>query len=82
MRLAARIGSITEMIRSIQQNTESHSAASEAVSDAVSRILEVARKAGERVPEVLRAVEELREHAGALADAAGTGSARAAGFLS
>jgi len=34
------------------------------------------------VPEVLRAVEELREHAGALADAAGTGSARAAGFLS
>jgi len=80
--ITASIGSITEMIRSIQQNTESHSAASEAVSDAVSRILEVARKAGERVPEVLRAVEELREHAGALADAAGTGSARAAGFLS
>jgi methyl-accepting chemotaxis protein len=80
--ITASIGSITEMIRSIQQNTESHSAASEAVSDAVSRILEVARKAGERVPEVLRAVEELREHSGALADAAGTGSARAAGFLS
>jgi methyl-accepting chemotaxis protein len=80
--ITASIGSITEMIRSIQQNTESHSAASEAVSDAVSRILEVARKAGERVPEVLRAVEELREHSGALADAAGAGSARAAGFLS
>ena len=80
--ITASIGSITEMIRSIQQNTESHSAASEAVSDAVSRILEVARKAGERVPEVLRAVEELRQHSGALADAAGTGSARAAGFLS
>jgi methyl-accepting chemotaxis protein len=80
--ITASIGSITEMIRSIQQNTESHSAASEAVSDAVGRILDVARKSGERVPEVLRAVEELREHAGALADAAGTGSARAAGFLS
>jgi methyl-accepting chemotaxis protein len=79
--ITASIGSITEMIRSIQQNTESHSAASEAVSDAVGRILEVAKLAGQRVPEVQRAVEELREHATALADAAGTRSARDAGFL-
>jgi methyl-accepting chemotaxis protein len=80
--ITASIGSITEMIRSIQQNTESHSAASEAVSDAVGRILEVAKQSGRRVPEVLSAVEELREHSGALAEAAGTRSARAAGFLS
>jgi methyl-accepting chemotaxis protein len=80
--ITASIGSITEMIRSIQQNTESHSAASEAVSDAVNRIIEVARKSGERVPEVLSAVEELRQHAAALAEAAGAGAAREAGFLS
>jgi len=50
----------------------------------IPRILEVARKSGERVPEVLRAVEELREHSRALANAAAAGetSARAAGFLS
>jgi methyl-accepting chemotaxis protein len=80
--ITASIGSITEMIRSIQQNTESHSAASEAVSDAVNRILEVAKKSGHRVPEVLRALEELRDHANALAAVSSGGSARDAGFLS
>jgi methyl-accepting chemotaxis protein len=80
--ITASIGSITEMIRSIQQNTESHSAASEAVADAVNRILDVSKKSGDRVPEVLRALEELRDHAGALA-AVSTASitARDAGFL-
>ena len=63
------------------ENTESHSAASEAVADAVKRILDVARKSGDGVPEVLRALEELREHAGALAAASTGGSAREAGFL-
>jgi hypothetical protein len=48
----------------------------------VGRILDVAKQSGRRVPEVLSAVEELREHSGALAEAAGTRSARAAGFLS
>ena len=65
--ITASIGSITEMIRSIQQNTESHSAASEAVADAVNRILDASKKSGDRVPEVLQALEELRDHAGALA---------------
>ena len=79
--ITASIGSITEMIRSIQQNTESHSAASEAVADAVNRILDVARRSGEGVPEVMRALEELREHAAALSAVSSGGTARDAGFL-
>jgi methyl-accepting chemotaxis protein len=79
--ITASISSVTEMIRSIQGNTESHSAASEAVSDAVTRILDVAQKSGERVPEVLTAIRELREQADSL-DAAAAGTARDAGFLS
>lgn len=78
--ITASISSITEMIRSIQRNTESHGAASEAVSDAVSRILDVAAKSGQRVPEVLRSLEELRGQADTLASVSG-GTAEDAGFL-
>ncbi|MDH3685448.1 MAG: methyl-accepting chemotaxis protein, partial [Myxococcales bacterium] len=52
--ITASISSVTEMIRSIQGNTESHSAASEAVADAVTRILDVAQKSGEQIPNVRR----------------------------
>jgi hypothetical protein len=38
--ITASISSVTEMIRSIQRNTESHGSASEAVAEAVTRILE------------------------------------------
>jgi methyl-accepting chemotaxis protein len=60
------------MIRSIQQNTESHGAASEAVADAVTRILEIARKSGERIPEVVSSLESLRAEARSLAGATGS----------
>jgi methyl-accepting chemotaxis protein len=62
------------MIRSIQQNTESHGAASEAVAEAVTRILEIARKSGERIPEVVSSLESLRAEARSLAGATGAGS--------
>jgi len=79
--ITASISSVTEMIRSIQGNTESHSAASEAVADAVTRILDVAQKSGEQIPNVLLAISELREQADSL-DAVSARSAEAAGFLS
>ena len=68
--ITASISSVTEMIRSIQRNTESHGAASEAVAEAVSRILEITRKSGERVPEVVSSLESLRAEARSLAGAA------------
>lgn len=61
--ITASISSITDMIRSIQQNTESHEGASEAVSEAVARILTIARGSGRRLPEVMAALQELREEA-------------------
>lgn len=79
--ITASISAVTDLIRSIQGNTESHSAASEAVAEAVTRILDVAQKSGERIPEVLRAISELRDHADSL-DSASARSPEAAGFLS
>jgi methyl-accepting chemotaxis protein len=67
--ITASISSVTEMIRSIQSNTESHGAASEAVAEAVTRILEITRKSGERIPEVVSTLESLRADAQALAEA-------------
>jgi methyl-accepting chemotaxis protein len=72
--ITASISSVTEMIRSIQQNTESHGAASEAVAEAVTRILEIAGKSGERIPEVVASLESLRAEARSLAGATASAS--------
>jgi methyl-accepting chemotaxis protein len=76
--IGASISAIHEMIKSIRANTESHSAASESVQEAVSRILEVARKSGSATQELTRRLEELRAETLALSDAAGLDGARAA----
>lgn len=67
--ITASIAAVTEMIRSIQRNTESHGAASEAVSDAVNRILEVARRGGSGSRELLEHLVALRTEASSLAQA-------------
>jgi len=50
--ITGSISSITEMIRAIQEGTASHARASQAVSDAVMRLLDNARKSGAHIPEV------------------------------
>ena len=69
--ITASISSITEMTQSIRRNTASHQAASDAVSDAVTRILDIARKNTGRIPEVLADVESLRADAESLAQEIG-----------
>jgi methyl-accepting chemotaxis protein len=58
--ITASISAITEMIKSIRANTESHGAASEAVQEAVNRILEVARKSGSASAALTQQLEALR----------------------
>jgi methyl-accepting chemotaxis protein len=69
--ITASISAITEMIKSIRVNTESHGAASEAAQQAVSRILEVARKSGDASQALARQLGTLRAEALALAEASG-----------
>jgi methyl-accepting chemotaxis protein len=57
------ITAIGEMMRQIQENMGSHQEAGEAVSEVVNRVLEVARKTGGRVPEIVTTVEALRLNA-------------------
>jgi methyl-accepting chemotaxis protein len=57
------ITAIGEMMRQIQENMASHEEAGEAVSEVVNRVLEVARKTGSRVPEIVVTVEALRADA-------------------
>jgi len=56
------VSSITEMIRLIQENTAVHATASDSVSDAVTRLLENARKSGQQIPEVNEMLQLLRTH--------------------
>src|SRR5262245_36137783 len=58
--ITASVSAITEMIKSIRANTESHGAASEAVQEAVNRILEVARKSGSASAALTQKLEALR----------------------
>ncbi len=69
--ITASIASITEMTQSIRRNTASHQGASDSVSDAVTRILDIARKNAGRIPEVLADVESLRADAEVLAQEIG-----------
>jgi methyl-accepting chemotaxis protein len=64
--ISESISAIGEMMRSIQENMASHQQASESVAEAVQRVLDVARKTGGRVPEMVAIVEELRRDAEAL----------------
>jgi methyl-accepting chemotaxis protein len=57
------IAQITEMIHGIRDNTAEHGEASQAVSDAVMRLLENAQKSGEQIPEVNAMLTELRASA-------------------
>jgi methyl-accepting chemotaxis protein len=75
--ITASISAITEMIKSIRANTESHGAASESVQEAVNRILEVARKSGTSAQELARQLDSLRVETVSLSEAAGLqGAAR------
>ena len=60
------IGSITEMIRAFQENTASHSRASDAVSATATRILEVTHKTTASLPALAELVGELRVESQAL----------------
>jgi methyl-accepting chemotaxis protein len=68
--ITASVSAITEMIKSIRANTESHGAASEAVQDAVMRILEVARRSGSASAALTRQLEQMRDETLADADSA------------
>jgi methyl-accepting chemotaxis protein len=61
--ITASIQAISEMIRSIQNNTESHGAASEQVGDAVDRILQVAKRGMGDSRELLERLEQLQRQA-------------------
>jgi methyl-accepting chemotaxis protein len=67
--ITASVSAITEMIKSIRANTESHGAASEAVQEAVMRILEIARRSGTASASLTQQLEQLRAEALAEADA-------------
>jgi methyl-accepting chemotaxis protein len=69
--ITASISAITEMIQSIRRNTESHGAVSEAVQEAVNRILEVARKSGSASQTLARQLDALRGETLSLSEAAG-----------
>ena len=62
------IASITEMIRSFQENTAAHSRASEQVSTTASHILDVNQKTTACLPALHTLVEELRREATELAE--------------
>jgi len=59
--ISANIGSITELIASIQSKTASHEQASHGVAESVASMLGTARKSSERLPEVARSVIAMRE---------------------
>ena len=61
--ITSNIESITEMIRSIQENTSAHQKASAAVGETFDAILENARQSAARLPELAAVIEELRAHA-------------------
>jgi methyl-accepting chemotaxis protein len=69
--ITASISAITEMMKSIRRNTESHGAVSEAVQEAVTRILEVARKSGGASQALARQLDALRGETLSLSEAAG-----------
>jgi methyl-accepting chemotaxis protein len=69
--ITASISAITEMIKSIRRNTESHGAVSEAVQEAVNRILDVARKSGGAAQALARQLDALRGETLSLSEAAG-----------
>jgi methyl-accepting chemotaxis protein len=69
--ITASISAITEMIKSIRSNTESHGAVSEAVQEAVTRILDVARKSGSASQALARQLDALRGETLSLSEAAG-----------
>jgi methyl-accepting chemotaxis protein len=54
---------ITEMIYGIKENTAEHTLASEAVGEAVLRLLENAQKSGQQIPQVNKMLAELRDSA-------------------
>jgi methyl-accepting chemotaxis protein len=60
------ITAIGEMMRNIQEKMANHQQAGEGVSEVVDRVLEVARKTGSHVPEIVAIVEALRRDAEAL----------------
>ncbi len=60
------ISSIGEMMRAIHQNMGTQQGASEAVVEALERVLEVARKTGGRVPEIVTIFGQLQRDAHAL----------------
>jgi methyl-accepting chemotaxis protein len=59
--IARSVDSMRERIESIQRSTEAHSSASEPLAQAVDRILGLARKSAEPVPDALRALRALRK---------------------
>ena len=65
--IRANIEAITDMILSIQEKTRSQTQASGAVAETSLAMLEQARKGSERIPEIARVIDDLREHAGAVA---------------
>ena len=69
--ITASISAITEMIKSIRHNTETHGAVSEAVQEAVTRILDVARKSGSASQTLARQLDTLRGETLSLSEAAG-----------
>jgi methyl-accepting chemotaxis protein len=73
--ITASVSAITEMIKSIRANTESHGAASEAVQEAVNRILDVARKSGTASATLTRQLETLRSETRATEGASRHGAA-------
>jgi methyl-accepting chemotaxis protein len=62
------ISQITDMIQLIKQNTAEHGQASEAVGEAVMRLLENAQKSGQQIPEVNAMLTELRDGAGKIVE--------------
>ena len=59
--ISANIGSITELIASIQSKTASHEQASHGVAESVASMLGAAGKSSERLPEIARSVVAMRE---------------------
>lgn len=64
--ISESIAAIGGMMRAIQESMSQHQRASETVAEAVNGVIEVARKTGGRVPDLVAIVEELRRDAEAL----------------
>jgi len=62
------IASITEMIRSFQENTNAHARASDQVSSTAAKILDVTQKTSQCLPALKSLVVELHREAGELAE--------------